>query len=708
MITARLPFPEVERPVRLRDAGRLGPAYRRATAGLQFRRLSATMPRRPARRAVCRLDAYEFGRRYFPHFDWDNPFLREYMGDLQAAVLVDAQLDFKKAIAAPRGIGKTTAALIVVLWACLYGHVRFVAILSGAQKEAINRLDTVQNWVLSNDLLAEDFPELCDPVRAVDGDPRRAKMGGFTWSLEESEFANGVLIMAGGLQGPVRGLNRRSDRPDFVLLDDVEDEDTVKSPKESDALQNRIINEVLGLHEKGARVVFLYLCTLITRDCLSARFTDSGQEPEWRGKRYKALIADPEDAERWSTFMDLCRGQAQPPDEITGTIWHVVSMRSGGRMPLADADLAAELGIAVNAFELYTDEHKAALRYYWLHKGSMDRGAVCLDPSRRPLHDLYHERATKGEHYYLCEIQQTPPEKDDREKHLQAEYLESRKTGSPGGVVPAWAAYVICSVDVGLHRLHWEADAWDRELNTSQLIDQGIQETHVNAAGKYEMADGDEARHRMVEDGIREGLGALNVRFAEGWPAATTGEIVQAAKIVVDCGGAVPGAERREGFAWFRTVIMFCARAGRRWSPVRGERWIESISRRAEGRNWICEQNNNPGQRIDANADEYKLQVVRAYEMPGEKDGQPFPGARLLHADTPREYLKQQTSERYVATVSAGRELGRDLKVGWQAAPGMSRRNHWFDTAWMNYLARDLLRIRSVKKIYGVVGKAFG
>lgn len=681
MMSARLPFPDAGQRVRMRAFDRMEPAFRRATSGMKFRRFDATAPRNMERRASCRLDAYRFGQKYFPQYDWDNDFLPEYVSHLQAAALVEAKLIYQKAVAAPRGIGKTIAAMIVVLWAILYGHVRFVAILSSSSGEAGDRLDTIQAWVLMNELLAEDFPELAGPVRACEGDPRRAKMSGFTWSKTECVFANGVRVMAGGLEGPVRGLMKRGDRPDFVVCDDIEDEDTVKSEKESTALNNRFRNEVLGLHEDGSRTIYLYLCTIISHDCISASVTDPTREPEWRGQRYKALLTDPDEADAWERYMEICRGEGELPEELDTAP--------------EDKVIAEAFDIPMDAWALYVDQHKDALRYYYLHRESMDAGAVCLDARRRPLHVLYHLRATRGEHYWLCEIQQMPPENETkRERNLDVPFLRTKIAEESVGVMPAWANTLICSVDVGQNRLHWEMDAWDAGLVTSQVCRIGQESTRLEA-GAIEMTEMDQ-RKDLISNAIRQAFERLRVIFFSGLPRVDTGEIILPSIVAVDCGGTAKLAQNRS-WAWYEEVLKICRQYGSRWHPVKGAEWTRTIADRAHGRNWICEEKHNPYGRLDANTDYYKCRLMDGYEAPprDSESGAVLPGTRLIFVGVPSAYLLHQTSEKLQERTMDGKPIERAFAAQWvnrEKGEGGYSQNHWWDTGWLQYAAADYLR----------------
>jgi len=110
------------------------------------------------------------------------------------------------------------------------------------------------------------------------------------------------------------------------------------------------------------------------------------------------------------------------------------------------------------------------------------------------------------------------------------------------------------------------------------------------------------------------------------------------------------------------------------------------------GRNWICEDNQNPGRRHDCNADEYKTRVFQALAAPVWKvEGlERFEGARFFHRDCPREYVRHLTAEKYVEILKPEAPSGRELKVGWNHVTSIP--NHWWDTSWMSYALADIVK----------------
>jgi hypothetical protein len=73
----------------------------------------------------------------------------------------------------PRGFAKTTISENAAIWAVLYGHRKFVPIFGADAGSAGRQHRQHQAGAAENDLLYEDFPEVCHAIRALEGKPQR-------------------------------------------------------------------------------------------------------------------------------------------------------------------------------------------------------------------------------------------------------------------------------------------------------------------------------------------------------------------------------------------------------------------------------------------------------------------------------------------------------------------------------------------------------
>ena len=124
---------------------------------------------------------------------------------------------FRDAFIAPRECGKSTwIFLILPMWAAAHGHVKFIAAFSDAASQAETHLLTFKNELDNNEYLKEDYPELCAPK--VVGSTGRS-VANNAWRIVQS---NGFIFDANGIDTNSLGKKVFGQRPDLIILDDIE------------------------------------------------------------------------------------------------------------------------------------------------------------------------------------------------------------------------------------------------------------------------------------------------------------------------------------------------------------------------------------------------------------------------------------------------------------------------------------------------------
>src|SRR5262245_39774805 len=109
---------------------------------------------------------------YFPqtfHLAWSRDHLK-VIAKIEMAVLHGGLF----ALAMPRGSGKTTLAECACLWAILFGHREFVALVGASEVHAEEMLDSIKMALEGNGRLLEDFPRRSSPFSVWRGLPTGA------------------------------------------------------------------------------------------------------------------------------------------------------------------------------------------------------------------------------------------------------------------------------------------------------------------------------------------------------------------------------------------------------------------------------------------------------------------------------------------------------------------------------------------------------
>lgn len=381
-----------------------------------------------------------------------------------------AQNGGRQAIAAPRGCGKSELVKGMLVFLVLAELVRFPLPMAATTKHAHKLYRDFQKKIATNDLLLADFPEVCYPVRALEGAPQRAakqhidgKLTEIVWTTQEylslpivhSDNAfcktyGGVKMSFVGLDAAFRGANIDGDRPDFILIDDPETRESAKSIGQIDDRLDILDKDIAGLAGEDEELSIAVLTTVQNCYCASFQLTDREERPAFNGLRYGMF-------EKWPQRMDLW-------DEY-------IALR---RKAMAEGD---KYGIP-------------AIDFYLQNKGVMDAGAELLTefftPRRIPGVQLTHSNlqvqfdkiADTSMSAYRSEYQNDPePEEENERSTLTIGKVCNTTSGYQQGEQPLEAEYNFLGIDIGKYTSHWVKIACDLRA-TTWVTDYGIIETH--------------------------------------------------------------------------------------------------------------------------------------------------------------------------------------------------------------------------------------
>ena len=121
----------------------------------------------PKRKKRCRRNLKLFLETYFPqkfYMGWSKDHLK-VIAKIQTSVLKGGLF----ALAMPRSTGKTTICERAAIWATVYGHRKYVVVIGATEDAALDNLDEIKLEIESNELLMQDFPEICYPIRKLEG-----------------------------------------------------------------------------------------------------------------------------------------------------------------------------------------------------------------------------------------------------------------------------------------------------------------------------------------------------------------------------------------------------------------------------------------------------------------------------------------------------------------------------------------------------------
>jgi hypothetical protein len=410
------------------------------------REIAADCPRpRSLKRRAAALESLEsYCRSYKPRV-FDLPFSNDHrtvIAALEQTITNGGQI----ALAMPRGSGKTSLCEAAAEWAILRGTRKFVLLVCATSKLAQDSLQAMAQTFAQNDLVAQDWPATCYPLRRLEGITQRRllwngapivqKLTAETICLPNLPVSPtaGSLLATAGLTGSIRGRkwitpDGRSLRPDLVIIDDPQTDESATSPHQTARRETLILQTVLGLSGPAKSLAAIMPCTVIEPDDLADRFLDHAKHPEWGGIRTKLVQSwptDPAAAELWQQYRDL---------------------RSAAL--LAKTSPGPE-----NAF-------------YERHRPTMDAGSVLAWPERHgpnelsALQNAYNLRFDKGDRAFAAEYQNDPIRAGtETSAALEPRALATRLAELPPHTAPATANWITAGIDVQQSSLWWTVTAW--------------------------------------------------------------------------------------------------------------------------------------------------------------------------------------------------------------------------------------------------------
>lgn len=300
---------------------------------------------RDIRRTRAHTDFEFFCRTYFPHYVKAEPsaFHRWYYDTVPG--LIDKAEGQLIEVSAPRGEAKSTLGTqLTVLWCIVTARKHFIPVAMDSFDQAATMLAAVKVELESNPRLAMDYPDIVGAGRV--------------WNAGVIVTRNNVKVQAFGSGKKMRGLRHGPYRPDLVMLDDIENDEQVRSKEQRDKTEAWVKKVVLPLGPPDGSMDVIYLNTILHYDSVANRFH---KNPTWTRVRFQAIVQWPDRMDLWEQWEELFINEGEP----------------------------------------------AADAFYEQNKAEMDAGAVVSWPSMRPLLRLMKIRA--GDHHaFDCEYQNDP------------------------------------------------------------------------------------------------------------------------------------------------------------------------------------------------------------------------------------------------------------------------------------------------------------
>lgn len=331
---------------------------------LEFDKGSQLTGENGIRKRLGAIDLGYFGKAYLPHYFsrpspefhreldriWRDGVLKGIVPLGDQAKMVNAQSGCKRAVAAPRGHAKSTNLTFKdVLHAVLYEYKHYAIILADTFDQASGFLSSIKDELDDNAAIKEDFGELAGAV----------------WREDVIVTKTKIKIEAIGAGQKIRGRKHKNWRPDLLVLDDVENDDNVRTPEQRKKLENWFYKAVSKAGDSYTDI--MYIGTMLHYDSLLAKVL---RNPSYRSLKYKAVLSF-SSSSLWDT-------------------WEAIY-----------TDLANE-------------EHETDARaFFEQHREEMLKGTAVLWEDKLSYYDLMTIRVSEGEASFNSELQNEPINPDD-------------------------------------------------------------------------------------------------------------------------------------------------------------------------------------------------------------------------------------------------------------------------------------------------------
>ena len=385
-----------------------------------------------------------------------NPFAAHHLAMIEA-IDERSRNGGDKAVAAPRGDGKSTTALWMAIYIILAGRVRSLVIIAATRKHAQKLFKQMKKAMSRNELLMADFPEIGCCVRELDGAPQRAakqhvdgKRTAIVWTQDEIVLPyvdgsgyGGVHVAYYGLDSAIRG-----GRFEFALIDDPETRDVAFSDEQNQKVEDMIDGDIAGLAGPNTAISRVILTTIQTQRSYSYRVTCRKTKPTFAGDRYGMLSSWPDDRDGWDEY---------------------IAMRQRNQ---ADGD----------------KDGLEALQFYLDNKDRLETGSVVSNPHRfnrrldamgravevSAIQAFFNRVADWGLSRVMAELQNEPDEEEvEQTLGLTAGIVMKRASHLGQNVLPTASCKIAFGLDIGKYFSYWvKLASWGNAITA--VIDYGI------------------------------------------------------------------------------------------------------------------------------------------------------------------------------------------------------------------------------------------
>ncbi|MGN7387735.1 phage terminase large subunit [Sporosarcina sp. SAFN-015] len=196
----------------------------------------------------------------------------------------------------------------------------------------------------------------------------------------------GIKMEATSLGTQIRGFRNGNQRPDLIILDDLESLDSNNTPELRQKAKDWLNADLMPAGDPE-NTAFIFMGTLVHFDSLLNYVLR--ERRDFVKNEFPAIIKPPERADLWAEFERIYKEYEPTDDELDAML---------------DDDTATT----------ETPNAKAAMAFYYANKAEMDKGAEVLWPGRFPLPALMLEKVNLGTKSFNTEFMNNPIDEESQ------------------------------------------------------------------------------------------------------------------------------------------------------------------------------------------------------------------------------------------------------------------------------------------------------
>lgn len=251
-------------------------------------------------------DLLFYGQHYFPKtVRQQSPAFH-----IEIADILESGLYEKIAAKIFRGGGKTSLARVLLSKRIAFGISRTILIISETAEHSYETVKWIKRAIERRDHWARDFKLYKgDKYKNPETDER------YTWRDDKIQIINEsftdphtgqplvITVVGTGIFGQSRGLNIEDYRPDFILLDDVQDEDNAKTEEQRLKVNERIYGAIANTLAPRSEAPLACMLMLQTPLHQLDTIETAKKDPDWKYIEVSCFDSNGQSRwpERWTT-----------------------------------------------------------------------------------------------------------------------------------------------------------------------------------------------------------------------------------------------------------------------------------------------------------------------------------------------------------------------------------------------------------------------